>query len=186
MKVLSHFESKGNIELLSQATLGVFASQKTPTDIYPSAKQLFLSLCRIPLSLSGGWQAPLEKQLLQLAYPEMTASILYYSAKDLARITLSDHLNTLDMFGKLLLISAESKTPRATQSDVDKRDALLFTQTDKILFLHIEHGGRLEKYYNQLLDKDFPVFILDHQLNQKFFSRGSVVINNDNCDSLLT
>ena len=185
MKLLSQFESLGNIELLSQSTLSVFASKNTPQEIYPFALELFLSLCKLPLSLSSGWQAPLEKKLLNLTYPEMTANILYYSAKDLSKSGQNRKLKTLDMFGKLLVISAESRSGRPTKSDVDKRDTLLFQQTEKVLFIYIESGGRLEKYYNQFLEKNFPVYVLDHELNQSFIGPASVAVNPDNIDTIL-
>jgi len=180
MKVLSHFESKGNIELLSQETLAVFASKNAPREIYPHARELFHELCRLPLSLCGGWQAPVEKELLSLTYPEMTADILLYSAKDLAIINLDETLKNLDMFGKLLLLSAESRSGRISKNDVDKRDDLLFKHMDKFLFMFIESGGRLEKYYNQLVDKNVPVFILDHPLNKNFIGPGTIALNNEN------
>jgi hypothetical protein len=185
MKVLSHFESLGNIELLSQSTLSVFASKNTPQEIYPSAEDLFLSLCRLPLSLSSGWQAPLEKKLLNLTYPEMTANILYYSAKDLSKTGQDRKLKALNMFGKLLLISAESRSDRPTRNDVDKRDTLLFQQTEKVLFLYIESGGRLERYYNQFIEKNFPVYILDHELNRSFISPASIAVHPDTIDTIL-
>jgi len=185
MKVLSHFESLGNIELLSQSTLSVFASKNSPLEIYPLALDLFLSLCKLPLSISSGWQAPLEKKLLNLTYPEMTANIIYYSAKDISKTRQDRKLKDLDIFGKLLLISAESRSDRATKSDVDKRDALLFQQTEKVFFVYIDSGGRLEKYYNQFLEKDFPVYILDHELNRSFIGPGSVAVSPDNIDIIL-
>jgi len=186
MKVLSQFESKGNIELLSQSTVAVFASKNAPEDLYLPASELFLALCKLPLSLCGGWQAPLEKRLLNLAYPEMTANILYYSARDIGQISPGEKLKALDIFGKLLLISAESRTNRASSNDIDKRDALLFKHVDKVLFIYIERGGRLEEYYNQLLGRDFPVFIFDHEHNKSFNSPGSIALNTENIDLLLT
>jgi hypothetical protein len=186
MKVLSQFESKGNIELLSQTTIAVFASKNAPEDLYLPASELFLALCKLPLSLCGGWQAPLEKKLLNLAYPEMTASILYYSARDISQVNQTGKLKILDMFGKLLLISAESRSSRTSRNDVDKRDALLFKQVDKVLFIYLEPAGRLEEYYNQLLKKNFPVFVLDHQHNKRFNGAGSIALNTENIDILLT
>jgi len=185
MKVLSQFESKGNIELLSQDTLAVFASKNTSQEIYQPAKELFLTLCKLSVSLCGGWQAPLEKQLINLSYPEMTANILYYSAKDIGQINQDKKLKALDMFGKLLLISAESRANRVSKNDIDKRDELLFSQVDKVLFLFIEPGGRLEKYYNQLVEKNFPIFVLDHDLNRSFIGPRSMALNTENVDVLL-
>jgi len=63
---------------------------------------------------------------------------------------------------------------------------LLFKQTDKVLFIYIESGGRLEKYYNQLVNNNFPVFILEHELNRSFIGQGSVALNAENIDVLLS
>ena len=185
MKILSQFESKGNIELLSQTTLAVFASKNATQEIYKPAQELFLSLSELTISLCGGWQAPLEKYLLNLASSEMKANIVYYSAKDLGQINPNAKLDSLDTDKKLLLISAQSKTNRASKNDVDKRDDLLFKQVDKVLFMYIEPGGRLEKYYNQLVEKDFPVFVLDHGLNRSFIGQGCVALNNENVNVLM-
>ena len=158
MKLLSQFESKGNIELLSQLKLAVFASKYTPREIYSLSRELFHSLCKLPISLCSGWQAALEKELLTNVDESITANIVYYSAKDIAQINLPKHLEPLYLNHKLLLLSAQSRTSRVSKGDINKRDDLLFKQVDKILFMYIREGGRLEEYYNQKLRSNFPVF----------------------------
>lgn len=186
MKVLTQFESKGNIELLSQSKLAVFTSKNTPREISESAQRLFLSLCKLKISLAGGWQAPLEKQLLNLTYAGMPANIIYYSAKDLGQIKQNQKLAALDNEHKLLIVSAKSRTNRVSKNDINKRDTLLFNQVEKVLFMYIAHGGRLEKYYNQLLQKDFPVYVLEHDLNRSFLNNGAIALSRDNLNVIIT
>lgn len=185
MKLLSQFESKGNIELLSQVKLAVFASKYTPLELYSLAIELFHSLCKLPISLCSGWQAPLEKELLANIKGSLTANIVYYSAKDIGQIHLPEHLESLYLNKKLLLLSAQSRTSRASKGDINKRDDLLLKQVDKILFMYIRDGGRLEEYYNQKLRSNFPVYILDHELNQSCMGPGSIALNSENVKDLL-
>ena len=156
MKILSQFESKGNVELLSQKTLAIFSSKNTPQDIYTSAEELFLSLCELPVCLASGWQAPLEKHLLGLTNPAMPANIIYYSAKDISELNIVK-LAELEKENKLLYISAQSRKNRISKEDVDKRDELLLSYVNGALFFFIEPMGRLEKYFDFLCLEDFNV-----------------------------
>jgi hypothetical protein len=185
MKLLSKFETHGNIELLSQKIVAVFSSKDTPKEIYPSAEQLFEKMTDMPISMAGGWQAPLEKKLLETAHPAMKANIIYYTAKDLSQVKMGKSLELLDNEKKLLLVSAQSRQIRATKSDVDKRDALLFNQISQVLFLYISPNGRLEKYYNTLQESNFSLFVLDHPLNEHILISGCPAINSDNLQEII-
>jgi hypothetical protein len=180
MKILSQFESRGNIELLSQKIVAVFSSKNTPPEIYPAAEKLFEKMIDSPLSLASGWQAPLEKKLLGLTHSTMKANIVYYTAKDLSQIKLSPALIDLEREKKLLIVSAQSRQTRPTKSDINKRDALLFKQVSHVLFFYINPGGRLEEYFNHLQEAAFPVFILQHPLNERFLVSGCSVLDEDN------
>lgn len=185
MKILSQFESRGNIELLSQKPIAVFASQKTPEEIYKRAQNVFLKLCELPVSLAGGWQAPLERKLLQTILPAMQANIIYYSARDISKIKMMEKLTALETENKLLVVSAQSRQIRPSQNDIDKRDRLIFSQVSKILFMHVSEGGRLEKYFNSCLQNGLPVYILDHPLNKSFTVFDTVAVNEDNVNLLM-
>lgn len=185
MKILSQFESKGNLELLSQRTLALFSSKNTPQEIFKSAQELFLALCEMPLSLAGGWQAPFEKHLLGLTNPDMPANIIYYSAKDISQLNIKE-LTQLEEQNKLLYISAQSRKNRVSKEDVDKRDELLLSKVDAVIFLYIEPRGRLEKYFDFLCLEDFATFVLDHELNKAFINAGAVNLNLENYKELLS
>ena len=184
MKVLAQFESKGNVELLSQKTLAIFSSKNTPQEIFNSAKKLFVSLCKMPLSLASGWQAPLEKHLLGLTSPVMAANIIYYSAKDINELNFIK-LHELEQENKILYISAQSRKNRVSKEDIDKRDELMLSKVDAILFLYIEPKGRLEKYFDFLCLEDFSIFVLDHELNKAFVNAGAPSLNHENYKEML-
>lgn len=184
MKILSQFESRGNVEILSQKILAVFSSINTPEEIYQPAEEIFKKLCDLPISLAGGWQAPLEKQLLDLTSSEMAANIIYYSAKNISRLRMPE-LKGFEETNKILYISARSRKDRISKEDVDKRDELLFSQVGAVLFLFIAPKGRLEHYFDFLILQDFPVYMLEHKFNKAFINAGAISLNSENAKDLI-
>ena len=185
MPILSKFKSRGNIELLSRKRVALFASRKTPAEIYPAASGLFHVICNLPLCLGGGWQAPLERKLLKLLPGIPRAGLIYYSATDIGERVLNPKLQKIFDAEKLLLLCAEAAPGRASRSAVDKRDQLLFSQITRIIFFHIAPKGRLESVFNTLLHNNNTPFVLDHPLNEPFLNAGGLAINEDNAQDLL-
>ena len=179
------FQSKGNIELLSQRKLAVFASKDTPREIYPDAEKCFAALRQLALCLAGGWQAPLERRLFEQADTGLAANYILYLAKDINAFrptALQQHL--LDE-NKLLVLSPEIKAKRASQSLVKQRDALLFSQIDSVLFLYIRPGGRLEGYLRELSARKSRLYILNHPLNRPYFGEDILPLDGDNAEEVL-
>ena len=174
------FQSRGNIELLSQRKLAVFASQNTPDRIYREAEKLFSALQRLPLSLAGGWQAPLERRLYARADVQQAANYIHYLAKDINEFQPNDLQNRLLQENKLLVLAPEIRAKRASRSLVKQRDALLFSQIDSILFLYISPGGRLDTYLRQLSSPKNKLYILNHPLNQSYFGEDILAIDAEN------
>lgn len=174
------FETKGNAELLSQQKIALFASKTAPKKIYPFALEIFKQLSARQICISGGWQAPLEKYLFAKAHKHDRANYLYYMATDINKTAISAEIQTLLEEQKLLIISPGISQTRTSGRLVAKRDALIFSQIKKIIFLYIERGGRLEYYYNQLISEGYDVYVLDHPLNRDFLIDTVVRLNEDN------
>lgn len=180
------FETMGNVELLSQMKLAVFSSRAVPSAIIPDAQALFKTLVHMPLSLAGGWQAPLEKKLFNaFAQKADSAHFIYYLAKNIGTFKPNPLQETLLADKRMLVIAPRVNQSRPTQKQVDARDRLLFEQVQNILFLFIEKGGRLETYLHGLSARKYPLFILDHPLNKNYFAEDIVPVNADNAASLL-
>jgi len=180
------FETLGNVELLSQNALALFASRHTPQPIIPEAQKLFTALTRLPLALAGGWQAPLEKKLLRSIDPAAAANYLYYLAKDINTFQPDRVQQRLLNQRKLLILSPGIHAPRPSAKEISRRDTLLFAQVRKILFFYIAPSGRLEKYFNYLLEQAFQVFLLKHPLNAHLFNSDLVLLNSENAQDLLS
>jgi len=179
------FQSKGNIELLSQRKLAVFASQHAPQEIASSAAVVFEALQKLPLSLAGGWQAPLERRLLEQADAGLAANYILYLAKDINAFRPTPRQQRLLDENKLLVLSPEIKAKRASQSLVKQRDALLFSQIDSVLFLYIHPGGRLEGYLRELSARKSKLYILNHPLNRPCFGEDILPLDGDTAEEVL-
>lgn len=179
------FETKGNVELLSQKRIAVFASKNTPAELFRAAEELFDSMSNLPLSIAGGWQAPLEKSLLQRADSDKCANYIIYLAQNISNFKLSLFMEKVMTEKKLLIVSPGIHQARASAFEIKKRDKLIFTQIKTILFLYISPGGMLEKYFNELSQLKYHIFVLDHPLNHAFFTKDSIPVNQDNIEHLL-
>lgn len=179
------FQTLGNVELLSQKKVAVFSSKNASEELNPIVNGILDKLFQLPLALAGGWQSPLEKSVYQKFNEKCTANIIHYIARDINQFQPSEIQQKLIYQNKLLIIAPELKENRASASAVDKRDRLIFSQNKKILFLYIEPKGRLEKYFKELSQLNFQLYILDHPTNKAYFHDDIIRLNEDSADSLL-
>ncbi len=186
MQETTLFETLGNAELLTQNRVAVFSSQSVPKKIEPDATRLFHELTNLPVAIAGGWQAPLENKLFRAeARLNAKANFIHYLAKDINTFQPNELQQKLLDAGKLLIIAPGLNQTRPTKKQVNQRDNLLFSQINKILFLYISKGGRLENYLNTLSGHNYQIFILDHPANQNCFPDDVVRINTDNAALIL-
>lgn len=180
------FESKGNIELLSQRNVALFASVKTPKEIYYEAQLLVEKMVERNFCLAGGWQAPLEKEILNDQLKKGKANIIFYTAKDIKYIKMKEPLQPMLEKEKLLILSPESKKKRVSKADIDLRDMLILDQIKHILFLYIDPGGRLETYYNYLVHNKISFSVLDHDCNRRWLTSDCSHVNSETIETLPT
>ena len=154
--------------------------------MYSALFEFFDALQSLPIGISGGWQSPVERLLYKRMDVKQSANVLHYYAMDLNAVKLSNLQESFLNEKKLLLISPETNSKRANDRLIKKRDALIFSQNKKICFLHINKGGKLEEYFNTLLQTGHSVFVMEHPMNEPFYSDGAVVLHSDNLDILLT
>jgi predicted Rossmann fold nucleotide-binding protein DprA/Smf involved in DNA uptake len=179
------FQTVGNVELLSQKKIALFASKNAPDELDPAANELADKLFQLPLAVASGWQSPLEKSVYQRFNNKCTANIIHYVAKDINQFKPTEKQQKWITQNKLLIISPELKEIRTSASVVDKRDRLIFSQNKKILFLYIESKGRLEKYFKELSQLNFQLYILEHPLNESYFHDDIIRFNDNSVESLL-
>ncbi len=177
MDSFAQFESTGNIELLSRRVVALFASRETPKELYPRAEALFKKLLDMPIALAGGWQAPLEKHLLSRVHPAMRAGIIYYLAEDINQFVMKDRLKAINAESKLLLVSPGTRNNRPSREDIDRRDNLMISQVNSVLFLYISPGGRLESHFNQLVSNRYAIQVMEHPYNANYISPASPGVN---------
>ncbi len=179
------FETSGNVELLSQQKIALYASKDAPKALYPQALRTFQKLSQMPVSVAGGWQAPLEKYLFRNISMKAKANYIFYLARNINYVQPNEKQQRLLETGKLLFISTGTKQQRISQNTTKERDALLFAQIKKIFFLYINRGGRLERYFNQLSELRYQLFVLDHSLNAEFITEDVIAVSEDNVAELI-
>lgn len=180
------FETIGNVELLSQNKIALFASKTAPGELEVQAVKLLKILADIPVCFASGWQAPLEKKLFHsITRQNNKVNIIHYLAKDINTFKPNAQQESLLQGNRLLVIAPQFKQNRPSRKQVNRRDELLFEQVKKILFLSVTQGGRLEKYLPELSRRAYQLFILDHPLNQNFFADDITPLNEDNAELLV-
>ncbi len=180
------FTTRGNIELLSQNKIAIFASRNTPEIMLPDILNFFDRLRKLPIGLSSGWHSPVERMLLKQIEITQPANVLHYFARELN--TIKPTLLQQQMLDekKLLIIAPVTESKRANKKLIRQRDMLLLSQNKKICFLYISKGGRLETYFNLLLNSGRSVFIMEHPLNKDYYGNDVVILNSENFDLLFT
>ena len=179
------FQTLGNVELLSQKKIAIFASKNAPEELLQSKNELFDKLLNMPIALAGGWQSPMEKSIYNCFDTNSAANIIHYIAKDINQFIPSKKQQNLIDQNKLLIVSPELKEVRASAPAVDKRDRLIFSQNKSIFFLYIEQGGRLEKYFRELNQLNYQLFILDQPSNDAYFHDDIIRIDEDSVTSMI-
>ncbi len=178
------FNTRGNIELLSQNKIALFASQHVPDALQTDLEEFFTHLLHLPIGLAGGWQSPFEKQLYARFHASMQANVIHYFARDINQLALTPLQSALMEKGKLLMIAPETESRRPSKLLVKKRDRLLFAQNRKICFLFIRSGGMLEQYFVELLQTGHAVYVFDHEINEKFKMAGAIPLTIDDLEIL--
>ncbi len=180
------FTSRGNIEILSQNKIALFASRQTPKQMYGDILNFFKQLINLPIGLASGWQSLIEKQLYKEMNPVQKANVIHYFAREISQLQLSIFQQHLLGNQKLLMIAPETTSKRPNKLLIKKRDQLIFAQNKKVCFLYIQPGAKLEDYFNELHHSGHSIYLLDHELNRTFISANVVLLNKDNLEILFT
>lgn len=179
------FETIGNVEILSQTKLAIFCSRKYSSEVESKSISLMQKIAKLPICLAGGWQAPLEKKLFkQLALHKARPHLIYYLAKNINLLRTNVLQQNLINNEQLLVVAPPIDQNRQNKKLVGERDKLIFRQVKKILFLSISDGGQLENYLKELSQKNYQIFILEDESNEKYYGSDIVVLNEDNLNLL--
>ncbi|GEM_PF-2467158 len=181
------FQTLGNVEILSQRKVALFASRHTPPEVYPAAEELFRALCALNIALAGGWQAPLEKRLWKLFdYKTCKANLMYYLARDLNGYTPDRRAEALLDRNRLLFVAPSIRTSRPSRKEIQLRDTLVFSQVKKVVFLYVHPTGRLASYLRQASRMKHDFYLLDHPVNQQQLREDTVAIAADDLNLLFS
>jgi hypothetical protein len=183
--VLNKCYFQGNKKLIEDSPIIVYCSKEIPLSVYYTANTVFTELLKLPLTVAGGWQSPMEKRVLKNYKNEYPANIVCCLAKGMENFRLPRHLRPLMEDGKLLVISPFQNKARISRRSVMMRDELAFDLIQRFFFLYINQGGYLESILRRCMDTGKKIYFLAHHANTAYLVEGVQPVNAKNMQEVL-
>jgi predicted Rossmann fold nucleotide-binding protein DprA/Smf involved in DNA uptake len=164
--------SKGNLDLLDRGLLGFFCSVRCPGDVILKTYDLARALRNTDVTFIGGFQSPMEKDLLELVL-RGSSSIVVYPARGLDTMRIPQVWKNPLAEGRLLLLSFFDDSIRRPTTDLTaRRNSHVAALTDRLLIAYAEKGGKTEKLCKDVLAQGKPAFALDSPDNAHLLQLG--------------
>jgi predicted Rossmann fold nucleotide-binding protein DprA/Smf involved in DNA uptake len=167
----------GDLGLLKSELLALFCSVKCPGSLILQAYDVSVDLCQAGISVIAGFHSPVEKDALTILLRGIQPIVICY-ARGLAGIRIPREYKKPLADGRLLLISVfDEKQKRPTQPTALLRNRLVAALASKILFIHAEEGGKLERLCKQSIEWGKKVYTLSDPSNSNLVEMGAVELH---------
>jgi len=172
----THFPAQvtyiGNIEILKQSLLGLFASVKCPASLILKAHDLAQKLVEDCTPVISGFHSPVEKEMLSVLQ-RGSGSIVICPARGLEEMRIPARYHHLFEKGRLLLLSAfPSSIKRPKENFTQERNRIVGTLAERIMIIYANPGGKIEALCRDFLKWNKPVFALPGNQNAHLFNQG--------------
>lgn len=155
----------GNPALLREPILGLFCSIAVPGRVVVEAYDVARSLARSGGTVAGGFQAPLEREVLDYLL-RGSACVIICPGRSLHAMRLPALWRRALAASRLLLLSPFSPDlKRPTSAVAEERNRLVAALASRLLFLHAAPGGRLTRLAQEAARWSLPMHCLDHPAN---------------------
>ena len=176
---------KGDLSILDKRLIGFFCSVRCPGDIILKTYDLARVLREIDVTIVGGFQSPMEKELLDLLL-RGAASVIVCPARGLGNMRIPKGWKKPLEEGRLLLLSFfDDNIRRPTVAIAARRNAYIATLANHLLIAHAEKGGKIEKLCLEALTEGKPVFTLDSPDNAYLAECGVLSVRADDPTPLI-
>jgi predicted Rossmann fold nucleotide-binding protein DprA/Smf involved in DNA uptake len=164
----------GNVRLLDEPTLAVFCSVHVPGRAVIEAFDLARGLAASSATLIGGFQSPVEREVLEYALRGSAAAIVC-PARGLARMKLPQRWERAVDESRLLLLSTlPARFRRPTARTAALRNRVAAALASDLLILHATAGGRLSRLAAEAAGWGVALHCLDHPANDDLRVLGAV------------
>ena len=177
--------SKGNLDLLDRKLIGFFCSVRCPGDAILKTYDLARTLRNTDVTLIGGFQSPMEKDVLDLVL-RGPSSVVVCPARGLGTMRIPRPWKNPLAEGRLLLLSFSDDNIRRPTADIAAtRNAHVAALAHRLLIAHAEKGGKTEKLCKDALAQGKQVFALDSPDNTHLLQLGAVQVKANDSTPLL-
>jgi predicted Rossmann fold nucleotide-binding protein DprA/Smf involved in DNA uptake len=156
----------GNTALLREPVLGLFCSIAAPGRVVVETYDVARSLARSGGTVAGGFQSPLEREVLDYLLRGSACAIIC-PGRSLHAMRLPALWRRALAASRLLLLSPfPPDLKRPTAAVAEERNRLVAALASRLLFLHATPGGRLARLARQAAGWGVPMYCLDHPANE--------------------
>jgi predicted Rossmann fold nucleotide-binding protein DprA/Smf involved in DNA uptake len=169
----------GDVGLLGTPAVALFRSVRCPGDVIVQTHDLARSLRDAGVPVIGGFQAPMEKECLEILL-RGTQPVVVCLARSLDGMRVPVVWRAPMSSGRLLLVSGvQTGESRVTAELARERNRLVAALAETVLVLHAEPGGEAERLVETVPQWGKPVFTLASADNAALLSLGAVPITSD-------
>ena len=156
----------GNAALLREPVLGLFCSISAPGRVVVEAYDVARSLSRSGGTVAGGFQSPLEREVLDYLLHGSACAIVC-PGRTLHALRLPALWRRALAASRLLLLSPfPPDLKRPTSAVSEERNRVVAAIASRLLFLHATPGGRLARLAREAAGWGVPIHCLDHPANE--------------------
>jgi hypothetical protein len=156
----------GERSLLACGPVALFCSMRAPAGVVFGALDLARELAGSTRPIAGGFQSPLEREMLALLL-EGTAPLLICPARGIEGLRLPRPWRGPLREGRLLILSPfPDQVRRPTLATAEVRNRVVAALSSRLMVLHASPGGRLARLAAEGLEWGIPVACLDHPSNE--------------------
>jgi hypothetical protein len=164
---------RGNAELLRLPLLAVFCSVRVPGSVILHALDAARALRDRGIPTIGGWQSPLEKEMLAFLL-RGRQPVVISPARGIDPMRLPLAWRSALEAGRLLLVSRfEGRLRRPTARLAEQRNLLVAALAERTLIAHAAPGSRTYRLARQLIEWGRPVFTWEDPANAELVRLGA-------------
>jgi hypothetical protein len=170
---------QGDLGLLDGVLTGFFCSVRCPGDIILKTYDLARVLRGTEITLVGGFQAPMEKEFLDVLLWGRVRVVIC-PARGLGNLRVPKTWRAPLMNGRLLILSFfDDNIRRPTAAIVARRNAYVAAVCDRILVAHAQQDGKTEALCKHALTTRKPVLALGSSYNARLMALGAARFSAD-------
>lgn len=163
----------GNPDILHHQKLAIFCSAKCPGDLILQTYDLAQKLREEGITVISGFHSPIEQECLRLLL-RGDQPIIICLARSIERLRIRREYRKRLVEGRLLILSSfTANQPRPTVAMSLYRNHFVVALADRIFVPYAAPGSKTEKFCQEIIAWEKPVFTFESNFNQNLILRGA-------------